>query len=152
MTRRICAFKQNEKFYISQEFNGDKSEQSLFNPRPSISVDWDYIIGTFDGSQTLEDFKAAVHSMENAYEYEHFPVEAVDTLPDAQEVWMLIDGELRLYSQYGNLVKPCFFCEKTENANCSMYVPEFVNGKCVPKQAPVCKECKDQYEISFPKH
>lgn len=104
MTRRICAFEQDGKFYVSQEFNGDRSEQSVYHPRPTIPVDWDYIIGTFDGSQTLDHFKAAVHSMENAYGYEQVPVEEVDTLPGVQEVWMLIDGELRLYSQYGELV------------------------------------------------
>lgn len=104
MTRRICAFEQDGKFYVSQEFNGDRSEQSVYHSRPTIPVDWDYIIGTFDGSQTLDHFKAAVHSTENAYGYEQVPVEKVDTLPGVQEVWMLIDGELRLYSQYGKLV------------------------------------------------
>lgn len=104
MTRRICAFKQNGKFYVSQEFNGDRSEQTLWNPVPTIPVDWDCIIGTFDGSKTLDHFKAAVHSMENAYGYEQVPVEEVDILPGVQEVWMLIDGKLCLYSQYGELV------------------------------------------------
>lgn len=45
----------------------------------------------------------------------------------------------------------CHFCEKTEEVNCSMYIVELVDGKTVPIQVSVCKECKESYEASFPK-
>ena len=106
MTRRICAFQCDGKYYISQEFNGDMHEQSLFHIRPSLTCDWVDVIGTFDGCQTLEDFKAAVHSMENAYGYEHEALEIAEKLPDNQEqVWLLVDGSLQLHTIYGRLVK-----------------------------------------------
>ena len=105
MTRRICAFLNGGKYYVSQEFNGDMREQARFNPHPSLSCNWPDIIGTFDGSQTLDDFKAAVHSIENAYGYEHVALEVLDTLPSNQEqVWLLVNGVLQLYMNYGRLV------------------------------------------------
>ena len=49
-------------------------------------------------------------------------------------------------------VKKCYFCETSQNANESMYVFQCVDGKRVPVQVPVCKECKNQYEATFPKY
>jgi len=48
--------------------------------------------------------------------------------------------------------KQCYFCETSENVNCTLYVFEHVDGKFIPVQVPVCEECKAQYETSFPKH
>jgi hypothetical protein len=46
--------------------------------------------------------------------------------------------------------KQCYFCE-AQNVNGSLYVGDFVDGKYVPMQVPVCKECKKEYEATFPK-
>ena len=46
----------------------------------------------------------------------------------------------------------CYFCEASENATESLYVFENVNGKYVPVQVSVCKECKAEYEATFPKY
>lgn len=48
--------------------------------------------------------------------------------------------------------KKCYFCETTESVNGSLYVFEEIAGKRVPVQVPVCKECKEEYEATFPKH
>ena len=48
--------------------------------------------------------------------------------------------------------KKCYFCETSENAVEALYIFENVDGKHVPVQVPVCKECKAQYGASFPKH
>ncbi len=48
--------------------------------------------------------------------------------------------------------KKCYFCETSENVRECLYVHESVNGKHVPVQVHVCKECKNQYEATFPKH
>ena len=104
MNRRICAFEHNGKYYMSQEFNGDREEQAMWQSNPSISCNWLDVIGTFNGCETLDDFISAVYSMENAYGYEHEESEVVDELPAVQEVWLLKDGQLQLYAKYGELV------------------------------------------------
>ncbi len=48
--------------------------------------------------------------------------------------------------------KNCPFCEATKKVDDSLYIFESVDGKRVPVQVPVCKECKKEYEASFPAH
>lgn len=107
MTRRIIAFEVNGKFMISQELNGDKSEQHMFG-LPQGNLNWSDVIKTFDGSKTTDDFVAAVHSVENAYNYQQIPLAVVDELPTVEQLWLLKDGSLQLAYEYG---KPVFFYE-----------------------------------------
>lgn len=107
MTRRIIAFEVNGKFMISQELNGDKSEQRMFG-LPQGNINWSDVIKTFDGSKTTDDFVAAVHSVENAYHYQQIPLAVVDELPIVEQLWLLKDGSLQLAYEYG---KPVFFYE-----------------------------------------
>lgn len=107
MTRRIIAFEVNGKFMISQELNGDKSEQQMFG-LPQGNLNWSDVIKTFDGSKTTDDFVAAVHSVENAYHYQQIPLAVVDELPIVEQLWLLKDGSLQLAYEYG---KPVFFYE-----------------------------------------
>lgn len=107
MTRRIIAFEVNGKFMISQELNGDKSEQQMFG-LPQGNLNWSDVIKTFDGSKTTDDFVAAVHSVENAYHYQQIPLAVVDKLPIVEQLWLLKDGSLQLAYEYG---KPVFFYE-----------------------------------------
>lgn len=104
MNRRICAFEHDGKYYISQEFNGDGAEASAWQSNIRIPFHWSDVIGTFNGSETLDDFISAVHSMENAYGYEHEDLEVANELPSVQEVWLLKEGQLQLYAKYGELV------------------------------------------------
>lgn len=108
MTRRIIAFEVNGKFMISQELNGDKSEQVHFGLQQACELDWSDVVKIFDGSKTTYDFVAAVHSVENAYHYQQIPLAIVDELPVVEELWFLKDGSLQLAYEYG---KPVFFYE-----------------------------------------
>ena len=47
--------------------------------------------------------------------------------------------------------KKCYFCETLKSATELMYISEMVNGKYEPVQVSVCKECKEEYEATFPK-
>lgn len=103
MTRRIIAFEVNGKFMVSQELNGDKSEQRMFG-LPQGNLNWSDVIKTFDGSKTTDDFVAAVHSVENAYHYQQIPLAVVDELPVVEQLWLLKDGSLQLAYEYGKPV------------------------------------------------
>lgn len=48
--------------------------------------------------------------------------------------------------------RKCYFCETTEDVSENLYVSKNVDGKRVPVRVHVCKECKIQYEATFPKH
>ncbi len=48
--------------------------------------------------------------------------------------------------------KQCYFCEACEKATEKLYVFKKIDGKHVPVQVSVCKECKAEYEASFPKY
>ena len=104
MTRRICAMQYQGVYYISQEFNGDYSEQLHFRQYTMCLGDWNDLIRTFDGCRTVEEFAEAVRSMEKAFHYYQVPLEVVPELPSCEEIWILQDGKLMLYSKYGELV------------------------------------------------
>ena len=103
MTRRICAMEHNGQFYVSQEFNGDYSEQLRFKLCTMCLGDWPDLISTFDGCRTVEEFTSAVRNMENAFHYQQEPLGVLSSLPPYEEVWLLQDGKLTLYSEYGEL-------------------------------------------------
>lgn len=105
MTRRICAMQHNGKFYISQEFNGDLYEQTLFGLPSPCAGNWRDLICTFDGCATLEEFASAVRSMENAFHYSHEELEVIDTLLPYEELWWVKNGKLVLHSEYGVVVE-----------------------------------------------
>jgi len=106
MTRRVLVFKENNLFHVSQEFNGDKREiQKLWNSQDvPLKADWEEIPSLFNNIKSLKEFKKVVKNVEDLYTYENYPLETETELPKQQEVWMVIDGELKLYSEYGEIV------------------------------------------------
>lgn len=48
--------------------------------------------------------------------------------------------------------KQCYFCEASENATEKLYIVDMIDGKIVPVQVDVCKECKTEYEAFFKNH
>lgn len=105
MTRRICAMQHNNKFYVSQEFNGDRAEQMMFGLPTLCEGNWKDLIHVFDGSVTLEEFASAVRNMENAFHYAHEELEELDELRPWEELWVLTKEKLVLHSEYGVLVE-----------------------------------------------
>ena len=105
MTRRIIVYKGRNTheglYFISQEFNGDRQEAVKWNPNTVIKANWNEVVDLFDEINSLHDFRKAVRNAENLYTYENIPLKKEEKIPRCEEVWMLIDGKLQLYSKYG---------------------------------------------------
>ena len=97
MTRRTIVYKGRKAtvhegyYFISQEFNGDKDN-------------WNDVVELFDGVNSLHDFRESIRKAEDLYTYENVPLRKVSRLPQCEEIWMLIDGKLQMYSKYGELI------------------------------------------------
>ena len=104
MTRRVLVYEDNGKFYISQEFNGDKKEALSWNKNTFLKVNWEEIIPLFDGITTLTKFRKAVRKSEKAYGYETYPLITSEEIPIREEVWKVIDGKLTLYARYDEII------------------------------------------------
>lgn len=95
MTRRICAFPFKGKYYLSQEFEGDLPEQRLNGLTPTISADWKLLAECyFRNVTTLEAFRKAVIHLEKSFRYQHVPLLESSSLPDVEELWMQVGGNL----------------------------------------------------------
>lgn len=101
MTRRTIVFKDGEKFYASQEFNGDKAEAAGFHPNIGIKADWSEIVELFTGKASVESFKEAVREAEALYGYKDVEVEEMDELPSCEEIWLTTGVFLHLHTKYG---------------------------------------------------
>lgn len=110
MTRRIITYKGREAtvlegyYFISQEFNGDKDEASIRNSQTPIKANWNDVVELFDRVNSLHDFRESIRKAEDLYTYENVPLRKVSRLLQCEEIWMLIDGELQLYSKYGEVI------------------------------------------------
>lgn len=106
MTRRIIVYKGKTQkthegmYFISQEFNGDREEVIRWNAQTSIKANWKEVIELFNGINSLHGFKMAVKQAENLYNYENISLVKEENIPKCEEVWMLIEGKLKLYSKY----------------------------------------------------
>ena len=49
------------------------------------------------------------------------------------------------------MAEQCYFCEG-KNATENIYITEMIDGKVMPVQVAVCKDCKAEYETTFPKY
>lgn len=70
MTRRRIVFldKSTEKFYITEEFNGDKEEFWKFRAGDICNMYWQDILDTyFSNIKTLEDFRVANEKAQKEY-------------------------------------------------------------------------------------
>jgi len=69
MTRRTIVFTDTDGTkYATPEFNGDKSEFTMFLKNPdACDADWPNILAEFDGVQTLTGFKTASHRAQLHY-------------------------------------------------------------------------------------
>lgn len=108
MTRRIIVYKGRNAhegtYFVSQEFNGDRAEALRFNPHTSIRISWDEVVSYFNNINSLHDFREVVMRVENMYTYENIKLRRTDKIPHYEEVWMLIEGKLQLYSKHGEVV------------------------------------------------
>lgn len=104
MTRRIIVYKSRNaherSYFVSQEFNGDREESIKWNPKTEINANWNDIIELFNGIDSLHTFRKAVKKAENLYTYENISLVKEENIPQCEEIWMLIDGKLQLYSKY----------------------------------------------------
>lgn len=104
MTRRIIVYKGRNAYkgmyFISQEFNGDREETIRWNPKTSIKANWNEVIELFNGINSLHGFRMAVKQAEKLYDYENISLVKEENIPKCEEVWMLIDEKLQLYSKY----------------------------------------------------
>jgi len=104
MTRRIIVYKDrnaNEGLYfVSQEFNGDREEAIKWNHQTAINANWNDIVELFNGIDSLYTFRKAVKKAEDLYAYENISLVKEENIPQYEEIWMLIDGKLQLYSKY----------------------------------------------------
>lgn len=104
MTRRIIVYtgrNAHEGYYfVSQEFNGDKEEAIRWNPQTAIQVNWNEIIELFNGIDSLHMFRKAVRRAEDLYTYENISLVKEEKMPRCEEIWILNDGKLRLFSKY----------------------------------------------------
>ena len=110
MTRRTIVYKGrkatvHEGYYlISQEFNGDKDEAVLWNQQTPIKGNWIDVVELFNGIESLHDFRKAIKRAEDLYTYENISLRREVNLPRCEEIWMLTDGKLQLYSKYGEVI------------------------------------------------
>ena len=110
MTRRTIVYKGRKAtvhegyYFICQEFNGDKDEHAIWNPQTPIKANWNDVVELFDGVNSLHDFRESIRKAEDLYTYENVPLRKVSRLPQCEEIWMLIDGKLQMYSKYGELI------------------------------------------------
>ena len=83
MTRRIIAYKASKAtvtegyYFVSQEFNGDKNEASIWNPQTPIKANWNDVVELFDGVNSLHDFRESIKKAEDLYTYENVPLRKV---------------------------------------------------------------------------
>ena len=110
MTRRTIVYKGRKAtvhegyYFISQEFNGDKDEAILWNPQTPIKGNWIDVVELFNGIESLHDFRKAIRKAEDLYTYENISLRREVNLPRCEEIWMLTDGKLQLYSKYGEVI------------------------------------------------
>ena len=110
MTRRTIVYKGRKAtvsegyYFISQEFNGDKDEAVLWNPQTPVKGNWIDVVELFNGIESLHDFKKAIRKAEDLYTYENISLRREVNLPRCEEIWMLTDGKLQLYSKYGEVI------------------------------------------------
>lgn len=108
MTRRVIAYKEGRTFYVSQEFNGDRTEMMCLNPGSCrIKADWADVPPMFDGVTSLDQFKDMVRRVETLYGYEPVPMEAEDELPVSEQTWLMSCGTLLLMARYGASMVEC---------------------------------------------
>ena len=110
MTRRTIVYKGRKAtvhegyYFISQECNGDKDEAVLWNPQTPIKGNWIDVVELFNGIESLHDFRKAIKRVEDLYTYENISLRREVNLPRCEEIWMLTDGKLQLYSKYGEVI------------------------------------------------
>ena len=110
MTRRTIVYKGRKAtvsegyYFMSQEFNGDKDEAVLWNPQTPVKGNWIDVVELFNGIESLHDFKKAIRKAEDLYTYENISLRREVNLPRCEEIWMLTDGKLQLYSKYGEVI------------------------------------------------
>ena len=110
MTRRTIVYKGRKAtvhegyYFMSQEFNGDKDEAVLWNPQTPIKGNWIDVVELFNGIESLHDFRKAIRKAEDLYTYENISLRREVNLPRCEEIWMLTDGKLQLYSKYGEVI------------------------------------------------
>lgn len=107
MTRRILAFKNGNRYLISQEFNGDREEMLLRGETdPSCSIRWLQAIKDMGPCLSACSFASSLKVLENKYGYEH-----VDPTPlseeqfnacQEEELWLIDETGLpHLHARYG---------------------------------------------------
>lgn len=92
-----------DQLFVSQEFNGDKSESQMFGLPCSIPH-WNDVVAKFKGVRSVRAFERILEEVEQMYGYEHIPLLLQRDPPQVQETWKMIEGELEPWAEYGNPV------------------------------------------------
>lgn len=103
MTRRTVAISWGDQFFVSQEFNGDKKESLIFGLTCDIPH-WEEVIAKFKGVRSVRAFERTLEEVEQMYGYEHIPLTLQSELPQTEETWKMLEGELEQWAKYGELV------------------------------------------------
>ena len=103
MTRRTLAIIWGDNLFVSQEFNGDRKEAQMFGLK-SAKPFWEDVVEKFKGVRTVRAFERTLEEVEQMYGYEHIPLVYQSDTPRTEETWKMIDGELELWTEYGNPV------------------------------------------------
>lgn len=103
MTRRTLAINWGDNLFVSQEFNGDRKEAQMFGVKGAKPF-WEDVVKKFKGVRTVRAFERALEEVEQMYGYEHIPLVYQSDTPKTEETWKMADGELELWTEYGNPV------------------------------------------------
>lgn len=103
MTRRSIAISWGDKLFVSQEFNGDRKESQMFGLTASIPF-WEDVVEKFKGVRSVRAFERILEQVEQMYGYEHVPLSLQSELPQTEQTWKMLEGELEQWAEYGELL------------------------------------------------
>lgn len=103
MTRRRVIFWNNDnKAYVSDEYNGDKTELEQFGSSDFCDKTWPEILELLNGVTTLVDFMKAISRINRCYHSRLPGAELVGTRLNVshnlEELYALVDGLDEVYS------------------------------------------------------
>lgn len=106
MTRRTLAISWGNQLFVSQEFNGDKKESQRFGSAvAAIAPAWDDVVKRFKGVLNVRAFERTLEKVEELYGYQHIPVVLQKEIPQTQQTWKMMGGELELWAEYGEPIE-----------------------------------------------
>lgn len=100
--RRVIFWNSDNKTYVSDEYNGDKTELEQFGSSDSCDKTWPEILELLNGVTTLVDFMKAISQINRCYHSCLPGVELIGTRLNVshnlEELYALVDGLDEVYS------------------------------------------------------